>query len=246
MQNSKTPLLTILFIFVGLFVYTKLFGPIPFAVNSVSTTKTDVFSVSGEGKASLIPDTANVNLGITSTNSSIAIARNQTNLIINKIVSDLKSLGIENKNIKTTNYNISPDYNYSDGKQRINGYTVSANVEVKISPIDRLNQAIDLATKDGANSVGGIGFTVNDDQLEKLQQQARREAISNAKKKAQELADESGVILGRVINISESNASFPRPVQFLEASQSLKADSTKIEPGESTITTSITLSYEIR
>ena len=246
MQSLKTPLFTIFFIFLGLFVYTKLFGPIPFSVNSVSTTKTDVFSVSGEGKASLIPDTANVNLGITITNSSIALAQNQTNLVINKIVSDLKNLGIESKNIKTTNYNISPDYNYSDGKQRINGYTVSANIDAKISPIEKLNQAIDLAAKYGANSVGGIGFTVNDELLEKLEQKTRKDAIANAKKKAQELANESGVILGKIINISESNISFPRPLPFYEATQPLKADPTKVEPGESTITASVTLSYEIR
>lgn len=245
MQSLKTPLLTIFFIFICFLIYTKLFGPIPFFINSVSTTKTDLFSVSGEGEATAIPDTALVTLGITTTQNSIAIAQDQTNSIINKIITDLKSLGIEEKNIKTTSYSINPNYDYSGGKQRINGYTVSANVQVKISPLEKLNQTIDLATKDGANTIFGIHFTVNDKQLEELQKQARKEAIANAKKKAKELADESGILLGKIINVSESGTSLP-PLNYLDSSQALKAESTQIEPGESTITSNVTLSYEIR
>lgn len=140
---------------------------------------------------------------------------------------------------------INPNYNYSEGNQRINGYTVSVNIAVKVTPIDKLNQAIDLATKDGVNNVGGIQFVLNDEDLEKLEQKARKEAISNAKKKAQMIANESGIILGKIINVSEVGT--PRPVPFYEAAPSLKtADSTQIEPGQSTITSTITLSYEIR
>lgn len=247
MQSLKTPLFTVFLIFLGLFIYTKLSGPIPFFVNSISTTKTDEFLVSGEGKATAIPDTANISLGITTTQNSIASVQNQTNSIINKIASDLKKLGINDKDIQTTNYSINPNYNYSEGNQRINGYTVSANIAVKVTPIDKLNQAIDLATKDGANTVGGIQFTLNDEDREKLEQKARKEAISNAKKKAQMIASVSGITLGRIINVSEAGTSLPRPLPMFEASQALKtADSTQIEPGQSTITSSVTLSYEIR
>lgn len=248
MQNIKIPFFTILFIFLGLFVYTKLFGPIPFAVTSVSTTKTDVFSVSGEGEESAIPDTANIHLGITNTNTSIANAQNQTNTVINKITSDLKNLGVEENNMKTTNYSVNPDYNYSDGQQRINGYTVSANIAAKVSPIDKLNQVIDIAVRDGANTIGGIQFIVNDELLEKLKQQARKEAIANAKKKAKDLANESGIILGRIINVSETGGPNPIPVPFYGRAESLPLTSepTRIEPGQSTITSTITLSYEIR
>lgn len=246
MQSIKSPIIIVFFIFLCLFIYTKLFGPIPFFINSVSTTKTDIFSVSGEGEATAIPDTALVILGITTTQNSIAVAQNQTNSIINKIITDLKNLGIEEENIKTTNYSINPNYDYSGGKQKINGYTVSINIQVKISPIEKLNQAIDTATKDGVNIVGGIQFMVNDKDRQKLEQKARKEAIANAKKKAKELANESGILLGRIINVSETGTSLPRPLNYLDSSQALKAEATQIEPGESTITSAVTLSYEIR
>ena len=246
MQNVRTPFLTILFIFLGFFIYTKLFGAIPLFVNSVSTTKTDVFSVTGEGKAMAVPDTANVNFGITNTQNSITSAQDQTNSIINKIVSDLKNLGINSKDIRTTNYSIYPNYNYLEGKQTIDGFTVSANIEVKITPIDKLNQAIDLASRNGANMVSGVQFVLNDKEKEKLEQVARKEAIANAKKKAKALADESGVVLGKFINISESGLSLP-PIPMYSATELQKTDTpTQIEPGQSEITSSITLSYELR
>src|SRR3989338_4571940 len=133
MQSLKTPLLTIIFIFLGFFVYTKFAGPIPFFVNSISTAKTDVFSVSGVGEATTIPNTANIRLGVSNTGSNILIVQNQTNTVINKIVQDLKNLGVKDKDIKTTNYSIYPKYDYTEDKQTINGYTVSANITAKIT-----------------------------------------------------------------------------------------------------------------
>ena len=61
-SQLKTPFFTIAFILIGLFLYTKIAGPIPFSVNSITTTKTDVFQVSGTGKVTVVPDTAKVNL----------------------------------------------------------------------------------------------------------------------------------------------------------------------------------------
>lgn len=244
MQNIKTPLFIILFIFLGLFVYTKLFGPIPFSVNSVTTTKSDTFSVTGEGKATAIPDTASVDLGITITQNTVASAQSQANQIINKISSDLKNLGVKEKDIKTTNYSISPNYDFTSGKQSVNGYNVSVNLSVKVNPIEKINQVIDTATKDGANSVGNIQFTLNDEEKTKLENQARKQAVDAAKQKAQSLAQASGIRLGRIINVSESNQE-QRPITFMEKSAvGLGASDTSVEPGQSTISTTVTLSYE--
>lgn len=244
MQNVKTPLLIILFIFLGLFLYTKLFGPIPFSVNSVTTNKSDTFTVVGEGKATAVPDTASVEIGITVNQNTVAGAQNQANEIINKISSDLKNLGVKEKDIKTTNYSINPNYNFESGKQQVNGYNVSVNLSVKVSPLEKINQVIDIATKDGANNVGGVQFTVNDELKSKLEDQARKQAVDNAKKKAQSLASASGIRLGKIINVAESNQA-PQPIAFMEKSAvGLGGGQTSVEPGQSTISISITLSYE--
>lgn len=243
MQIIKTPFITILLIFLCFFVYTKLAGTIPFFVNSVSTAKTDIFTVNGVGEASAVPNTANISLGISNTGTNIVSVQSQTNTIINKITQDLKNLGIEEKNIKTTNYSIYPNYNYAEGKQTVNGYTVAANITTKITPIEKLNQAIDLATKNGANTIGGISFTVNDNDLEKLKSKARKQAIAKAKEKAKSIANEAGISLGKIINVSESG-DFSRPIPMYATQDMKTTEATQIQPGENSITINITLSYE--
>lgn len=248
-SQLKTPFFTVVFVLIGVLLYTKLAGPIPFSVNSITTTKTDVFSVSGTGKVTVIPETAKVNLGITVNKVSVVDAQNEANRIINQITKDLKALGVDEKKIKTVNYSVYPNYDYREGVQRIRDYNVNATLEVELTPIDKINDAIDRATADGANTVGNIQFTVNEEKRKELERQARKDAIYEAKKKAQELASDAGMDLGRIINVSES-PSFSPTIMMMERRAALapdaKTEPTQVEPGETTITTSVTLTYEVR
>src|ERR1035437_1274578 len=87
--------------FIVLFVYTKLAGPIPFFINSVNTTKTDLFSSSGEGKVTAVPDQATINVGVTQTSTTVADAQDKVNKTTAKIIQDIKKLGFLDKDIKT-------------------------------------------------------------------------------------------------------------------------------------------------
>lgn len=241
----KGQLSIIIFIFLGLFLYTKLVGPIPFSVNSIQTTKANLFNVSGQGKVTGIPDTAQLSLGVTKTASTVADAQEQVNTAANKIIADLKNLGIAEKNIKTTNYSVNPNYDFTrGGTQNITGYTVTQNLEINISPIDIANKAIDAATADGANLVGGINFTFNDKTKKDLENKARTEAVKEAREKAQRLAGATGIRFGKIVDVQESG-SFEPPIfrtQSLEVGKGT-AD-TSLQPGENSITINITLSYE--
>ncbi len=238
----KNPLLIILFIFLGFFVYTKLFGPIPFSVNSITTTKANLFNVSGIGEATAIPDTAQFSIGVTRTASIVIDAQAQTNTAANKIIDDLKRLGVEEKNIKTTNYSINPNYDFGRGGQNITDYTVTQTLDVE-TPIDTASKTIDTAVADGANIAGGITFTFNDKTKKELENKAREDAVKTAKEKAQSLAKVTGIRLGRIVDVAESGNFEPRPfaIQSLKAEQS--AD-TQLAPGENSIKITITLSYE--
>src|ERR1051325_3414701 len=103
-KSIQTPLLTVVFIFVGLLLYTKLAGPIPFTVNSISTVKQNLFTVDGTGEVTGVPDTALVSLGVNKNAATVEAAQTQVNEVINKVKADLKGLGIEDKDIKTVNY----------------------------------------------------------------------------------------------------------------------------------------------
>ncbi len=244
MKELKTSFFTILFIFVGLFLYTRFAGALPFSVNSIQTTKTTLFTVDGTGEATAIPDTSLIELGVTKTAPTVLQAQNQTNTAIAKIMQDLKGLGIEEKNIKTTNYSVYPATDFSINQKTPTGYTVSQNLEVKVKPIDKANQAIDLATADGANIVGGATFIFDDETQKQLAQKARMEAIQKAKEKAESLASATGIHLGRIVDVQESGN--PSPVRFsaLELPKAADHQPTNITPGENKVTTTITLSYE--
>jgi len=241
-QSIKTPLLTILFIFLGFFLYTKLFGPIPFSVNSITTTKANLFSVAGIGKATGIPDTAQISIGVTKTASTVADAQNQTNTAANKITENFKQLGIPEKNIKTTNYSVNPNYDFNRGEQNVIGYTVTQTLEVK-SSIDTFNKVIDAATANGANLVGGVNFTFNEKTKKELENKARVDAVEMAKEKAESLAKATGIKLGRIVDVQESGNFEPKPLMMMETLETKSAD-TQIQPGENSITINIILSYE--
>lgn len=243
MNCCKTPFFTIVFIFLGLFLYTRFLGTIPLSINSVQTTKTNLFQVEGMGKATAIPNTVLISLGVSKTGQSISDVQSQINKTANSLNSDLKSLGVEEKNIKTTNYSISPNYDYQSGRQNITGYTATQNLEVKIKPIDLANKVIDKATSDGANLVGGVTFMLDDQTQKEMENKARQEAVKNAKEKAESLSNASGIRLGRIIDVSE-NFNPLIPLRAVPMTAEKVADQTSLTPGENTVTVTVTLSYE--
>ncbi|OGH11382.1 MAG: hypothetical protein A3B38_00960 [Candidatus Levybacteria bacterium RIFCSPLOWO2_01_FULL_36_13] len=247
-EELKRPLAIIASFFILLFIYTKLAGPIPFYINSVNTTKTDLFSSSGEGEATAVPDEATISVGVTKNASSVDEAQKQANTVANKLISDLKKLGILDKDIKTTNYNVNPNYEIQPlmptrGGQ--SGYSVTQNIEVKIKPIENVNKVIDLATKDGANLVGGVNFTFSDELQKNLEEKATKEAVENAKEKAQILASAAGVRLGKIINVVSSTNNPPfYPLSASDKGEVLDQEPTNITPGENTINVGVTIYYE--
>lgn len=229
--------------FILLFVYTKLAGPIPFSVNSINTNKTDLFQVSGNGEAAAAPDTARISIGVTESSASVSDTQTKVNSKVKKITDALIALGVKEKNIKTTNYSVNPDYSF-DRSQKVTGYTVNQSLEVK-SDIEKINQVIDASTANGANVAGGIELLLNDEKQLELENMARKEAVEKAKKKAKSLANAAGIRLGKIVDVSESTGTEPRPV-FLEAKtdQAEPDQPTNITPGENKIEVTVTLTYQ--
>lgn len=236
---------SIVFFFLLLFVYTKLAGPIPFSVTSVTTTKTDTFTVTGEGKAVVRPDIAVVNVGVQTNGSSVKQVQDELNRKSNSISEAVKRVGVKDADIQTSNYSIYPQYDYQSGTQRIIGYQASSNVTIKVRDIDRANEVIDGATAAGANQVGGISFDVDD--KSKAQNEAREKAVADVKRKAQDAARIAGFKLGKIVNYQESFGDQRPPVPLMARVESDKAAiPTQIEPGASEIVVTVSLSYELQ
>lgn len=233
--------------FLLLFAYTKFVGPIPFSINSVTTAKTDTFSVSGEGKVTIVPDIAVVSVGVTAQGATVTRVQQELNTKINAMSDAIKKLGVDSNDIKTSYYNVSPTYDYSSSTRKITGYEANSNLTIKVRKIDNANAVIDAATTQGANQVGGVSFDVDD--KTKAENQARKLAVADAKTKADAAAKAAGFKLGKVINYSEGGGSSPRPVMY-DAAKSISmaegGEPTQVEPGSSEITVNVTLSYEIQ
>lgn len=212
-----------------------------------TTQKQSTFDVTGESKITTIPDKAVVSLGITVNESTVKQAQDKANTIINNINAELGKLNIDKKDIKTDNYSLYPNYDYQQG-QRITGYSINANLSVNLTDFSKLNQAIDAATGAGANQVGGIMFTLSDEKKKDVEHDARKQAIENAQEKAQSLSSLAGMRLGKIVNVSESPNFQPRPYELMKAtSDSIGGNAgvpTNVEPGSTTFTYVVTLSYE--
>ena len=244
-RQTLPTVFTIIFFFISLFVYVKLAGPIPFSVNSVTTSKSDTFNVNGEGKVSITPDIAVVSTGITADGTTVKAAQDQINAVIKKVFDAVKGLGVKADDIQTTNYNINPKYDFQSGSQRVTGYTASTTLTIKVREMDKVNQVIDEATGNGANQINGLSFDVSD--RTKAEDEAREKAVADAKKKAEQAAKVAGFNLGRLINYQE-NTGQPPIIYSRSVAQGASdiAPETQVEPGSTEITVSVTLSYEVR
>lgn len=238
---------SIIIFFVLLFVYSKWGPSLPISV--LTQTKGEPMMVSETGKVTVVPDIAMVNFGIEAQGQILKRVQDDVNAKSKRLTDSLKKLGIDEKDIKTSNYNVSPEYDYSGSPYRINGYRVSTSYEVKITDFEKVNDALTIATESGANVIGNISFEVNEKTKSDLTQKAREEAVNLAKNKAEGLAKAAGISLGRIINVSESfGYDYPRPIAYTKEMSAGGADLqtiANVTPGETEISVTVTLSYSL-
>lgn len=206
----------------------------------------NTITVSGEGKVVVIPDLANITLGMQVERKTVAEAQAENTRVMNAIIEKVKSFEVDKKDVQTSSYNISPVYDYVDGRSVLRGYQVSQNIAVKVRNLERVGDIIGAAGSLGANQVGGIEFTTDD--VEKVKQEARIKAMENAKDKAEALADVTGVDLRRVISFNESFGGGYAPVfraYDMKAESAAGNPAPVIEAGSNEIIVNVSVTYEI-
>lgn len=230
-------------------------------LRDISAPKLDrpSISITGEGKIFIKPDIGQVNLAVVAEATTVTEAQKKATDAINKVIAALKESGVEEKDIKTTNYSINPKYDYGTGREmpmiypppmsgspRIVGYTVSQNLDVKIRDLSKSGEILTKTAKAGANQVGGITFTTEDPSS--IQEEARTKAIEDAKKKAEELEEKLGIRLGKIINFYESGGPYPiyRDYAFGKGGDGVPAATPEIPVGENEVVVNVTVTYQIR
>src|SRR3989344_569926 len=224
------------------------------------------FSVCGEGEAVAIPDVAQFTFQvITEGGADIADLQTQNVDKTNKAIAFVKSQGVENKDIKTQNFSLDPRYQYYNCSPRplgektevcpppeIAGYTITQTVQVKVRKENfaKIGAVVSGAVENGANSVSQLFFTIDDP--DKVQSDARAQAIEKAREKAEAVAKAGDFHVGRLLSIQEGGNPIYYPMYERAVDQGMggvplppATPSPTIEPGSQDVKIFVTLVYEI-
>lgn len=217
-----------------------------------NTPATDTITVNGEGQVTLAPDVARVSFTVTNSAPTVSDAQAATTRQANAAIEFVKGQGIKEKDIKTSSYNINPQYSYSDGSgmmrtPKITGYEVSETIQTTIRDLTSVGAFLGGLGKLEVQNVNGPSFMLDDSTA--AYDAARADAIAKARLQAEVLAEQLGVHLGKIVNFSESSGGYQVPTMYgAGVMMSAKAvDATPDVPtGENKYTASVSITYEIR
>ena len=217
------------------------------AQSSGATNQQTGISVSGEGKVTVTPDIANIQLGIQAQALTVADAQSQAIKAMNDVMAALKANGVADQDIQTQYYNVQQVTTWDTNKQQqiVTGYMVSNVVNAKIRDVTKAGSVIDAVTAAGGDltRVNSIQFSLNDSttSIDK----AREKAMADANDTANQLAKLAGVKLGKPISISESSSTPPYPIYAKDAIAG-SSSSTPISAGTLDITLDVQVLYAIQ
>jgi uncharacterized protein YggE len=189
------------------------------------------------------PDRANISIGVQTQGATAKASAEQNATETANVMHKIKTVLGTNGEIKTTNYSISPHYEMNAGNNRQSGFDTNDTVEVTVDDLSLLPRLLDAATGSGANSIGGISFTVKDNTA--LRQQALTEASEKAKAAAEAIAKALGL---RVVGVASAEAGSssgpvrPMPMRMMLAKS---VPSTPIESGSIEVSASVTVTLEV-
>ncbi len=256
--------LFVVFVLLGAFLAVEVL----YTVKSISyvgrgVPAANVINVTGKGEVIAVPDTGSFSFSVVANAKVVADAQGIASTKTNAIIAALKALGIAEADIKTTSYNSNPTYEYSSsvcpgsanigapiycppGKQTLTGYEVSQTISVKIRKTSDSGTILAKVGELGATNISGLDFVIDD--IAAVQAQARDKAIADAKAKAQVLAKSLGVSLSHIVNFEEGGNQ--PPIYYAMDAKATSAGSTAPVPqvpvGQDTITSNVTITYEIQ
>jgi uncharacterized protein YggE len=243
-----------------------LLGSAPSSRGEDQRTETPSISVTGTGKISAMPDVADITLGVVTQAPAAKDASAANNEAMTRLHGVLKEHGVATKDIQTSQLQITPQYSQPQPQvlapgatpvpqpsppefiPRIVGYRVENTVRIVSRQIDKLGPLLDTAVRGGANQISGISFRV--DHPERLFDEARKRAMADAKRRAELLAGEAGVVLGHPLRIQEQSDSSiggellvgrGMPVGGFEPTPSMP-----VAPGELNLFTTVSVVYELK
>jgi uncharacterized protein YggE len=201
--------------------------------------------VTGTGEVSVAPDMATLSIGVETRGDSAAAAVAANNEAAQAVIATIKENGVADEDIQTANFSVSPVYDETSyqrpGGPRIIGYQATNQVMARMRDLDRLPALLDATVGSGANRIDGLAFGLADDTA--TADEARRLAVEDARRKAEVYAGAAGVRLGAIRSIGEGGGG---PIPYYDrATRAEAAASVPIERGQTTVTASVHVVWEI-
>ena len=217
------------------------------ATSALADDVVSAISVSGEASVSAAPDLAQIDAGVANDAKSAKEASDANNAAMGKVLLALKGAGIAEKDYQTSRLSLQPQYgqNKSTGASPVVGFRASNRVTVKIRDVTKVAGIIDTLVAAGANDIGNISFEVT--QTSKLLDDAREQAVADARRKAEIYAKAAGVTLGEPLSITEEGAAPPVVFRSKMAAPMAAGNApTPVAPGEELLSITVNVSWAIK
>jgi len=214
------------------------------AAPALAQTPPPAISVSGEATVSVPPDQAQIDGGVATDAKTAREASDANNAAMGKVLLALKGAGIDEKDYQTSRLSLQPQYapNRSGSSSPIVGYRATNRVTIRLRDVTKVASMIDVLVGAGANDIGGINFIVS--QASKLLDDAREQAISDARRKAQIYAKAAGVTLGEPLSVSEEGSG--TPMFRGKVAGGMVASAAPVAQGEETLSVTVHVSWAIK
>jgi len=226
-------------------------------IGADSFSENNSISISGEGEVFATADIANFSFSVVENGDTVGEAEEAATTKWNEILAYLENEGVEDRDVKTINYAVEPQYAPQDPgvnwiprvEREIVGYSVTQSAQVKVRDTTTTGELLSTVGDMGVRNLSGISFTIDDE--DELYAEARALAILDAREKAGELARSLGISLGRVVGFHENGGGMPRYSYALEQRAMDQADggmvaSPDIPMGENRIVVNVEVMYQIR
>ncbi len=259
LEESKNKILKVSFvllIILSTYFAVKIFSEIKKNSLLGESATPATISFSGHGEVTAVPDIANISFTISKDSATVKEAQAKVALIEKKALDILKAKGVADKDIKTTNASFYPKYEYRQvacsqdycpsGRQILVGYTASESITVKVRNTDDVGDLMQELGTIGVSNLDGPNFAI--DKEDALKAQARKLAINDAKQKAKVLAKDLGVSLVKITSFNE-NGDYPimyAKSAMMDSAMGGTPAPAVIPKGENTISSDVTITYEIR
>lgn len=210
-----------------------------------SDTQPSVISINGNGSVQGAPDTATISLGVITRAQTASEAQNDNALATRKVRDALFAFGISKSDIQTQNFNFHTEFGRSNGNSNeVIGYVVSNTILIKTHDVTSIGEIIDIALSNGANTINSLNFLIKD--TTDLRNTALKEAIKDAKDKAEIIAKALGKKIIGIQSVTENTNMFqPRNAEMMLMATGKAMDSTPIEAGTLTLTADVHIDFII-